>query len=148
VIASEEKGRVLGVDWGSKRIGLALSDPTRTLASPLGVVRRRAGKRLPFRRIEEIVVAEGVNGLVIGLPLELDGSESPWTAEVRSVGRVLSDRLGIPVEFRDERFSSVDAEARVRSIGLPKARREQKDRIDRAAAALILQGWLDERGSG
>lgn len=146
-MVAEEVGRVLGVDWGMKRIGLAISDPTRTLASPLGVVYRRASKRPPLRKIEELVRPEGVTAIVMGLPLELDGSESTWTAEIRRVGEALSRRLGVPVAYSDERFSSLDAEARVRSSGLPKRERERKDRVDMAAAALILQRWLDGEGT-
>lgn len=139
---------MLGVDWGSKRIGLAISDPTRTLASPLTVVARRRGKRPPLRRIQEIAQAEEVTEIVVGLPLELDGSESAWTGEVRAAGRLLADRLGVPLAFADERFTSVEAEYLVRSIGLPKKKREERGRIDRAAAAIILQSWLDQEHAG
>ena len=136
-------GRVLGIDWGSKRIGLAISDRTRTLASPLGVVARRSGKRPPLKKLQEIADAEEVTGVVMGLPLEVDGSESEWTGEVRAVGRRLADRLGVPLAFADERFSSTEAVFRIRSTGLPRKKREGKGRVDQAAAALILQGWLD-----
>ncbi len=135
--------RVLGIDFGERRIGLALSDPTGTLARPLETVLRRAGKRPPLRRLEEIGRAHGVERLVVGLPLGLDGNETDWCGEVRAMGDTLATRMEIPVEYVDERFTSVRAERAVRSIGLPKRRREEKGRVDAAAAALILQGWLD-----
>ena len=71
------------------------------------------------------------------------GEESEWTAEIRAVGAALSERTGLPVHFIDERFTSVQAERAVRSLGLPKKKREEKDRVDAAAAVLILQSWLD-----
>jgi putative holliday junction resolvase len=140
--------RALGVDFGEKRIGVAVSDETGTLASPLPTVRRRQGKRPPLRALEEIGRAYGVEALVFGLPLELSGEESEWTGEVRRVAEALAGRLGVPVHFVDERMTSVRAERLVRSSGLPRGRRERKDRVDAGAAALILQSWLDRRNGG
>lgn len=140
-------GRVLGVDFGEVRVGLALSDETRTLASPLPTLKRRRGKRPPLKALEELAREHDVGGLVFGLPLDLSGSETDWTREVRKVGEALADRLGVAVDFVDERMTSVRAERAVRSSGLPLKKREQKERVDRAAAVLILQGWLD-RSSG
>ena len=138
--------RVLGIDFGERRIGLALSDPTGTLASPLPTVKRRAGKRPPLATLVGIIQTRGVEALVLGLPLTLRGEESEWTAEIRRVGAALSERTGLPVHFVDERFTSVQAERAVRSVGLPKRKREEKERVDAAAAVLILQRWLDRRG--
>ena len=137
--------RVLGIDFGERRIGLALSDPTGTLASPLPTVKRRAGKRPPLATLIGIAESHGVEAFVLGLPLTLSGDESDWTRVVREVGAALSERTGLPVHFVDERFTSVRAEKAVRSIGLPKNKREQKERVDAAAAILILQGWLDRQ---
>ena len=81
--------------------------------------------------------------LIVGLPLGLDGKENDWCAEVREVGDALAGRLEVPVAYVDERFSSVQAEHAIRSIGLKKRAREDKGRVDAAAAALILQSWLD-----
>lgn len=133
----------MGIDFGERRIGLAVSDPTGTLARPLETVLRRAGKRPPLRRLEEIGRAHAVERLVVGLPLDLDGNETAWCGEVRAMGDTLAARMEIPVDYVDERFTSVAAERAVRSIGLPKHSREEKGRVDAAAAALILQGWLD-----
>lgn len=83
--------------------------------------------------------------IVFGLPLTLAGDDSDWTRAVREVGAALSKRSGLPVHFVDERFTSVRAERAIRSIGLPKKKREEKERVDAAAAILILQGWLDQQ---
>lgn len=139
--------RVLAVDFGEVRVGLALSDETKTLASPLPTLRRRRGKRPPLRALQELGERHDVKAVVFGLPLQLDGSESEWTREVRSVAEALGRRLGVPVYFVDERLTSVRAERAVRSSGLPRRRREEKGRVDAAAATLILQTWLDRRSS-
>lgn len=135
--------RVLAIDYGERRVGLALSDPTGVLASPLPTLKRRAGKRPPFAAILEIIAAQDVRHLVVGLPLTLEGGESDWTREVRAFGDRLAERAGLPVAWLDERMTSVRAERAVRSLGLPKHERERKDRIDAAAAVLILQAFLD-----
>ena len=137
--------RVLGIDFGERRIGLALSDPTATLASPLETMTRRVGKRPPLSRLEEVAIAHEVEQLVVGLPLNLQGHETPWCEEVRRMGDALAARLSLPVDYVDERMTSVRAERGIRSQGLPKGKREEKGRVDAAAAALILQSWLDGR---
>jgi putative Holliday junction resolvase len=137
--------RVLGIDFGERRIGLALSDPTGTLASPLPTLKRRAGKRPPLAKLAELAELHGVGALVIGLPLTLSGEDSDWTQVVREVGSALSDRTGLPIYFVDERLTSVRAERAVRSLGLPKKKREEKERVDSAAAILILQSWLNQQ---
>lgn len=137
--------RVLGIDFGERRVGIAISDPTGTLASPLPTLKRRAGKRPPLAAMEAIVQEYGVELLVMGLPLTLNGEESEWTREVRNVGSALARRTGLPIHYMDERFTSVQAERAVRGIGLPKRKREEKGRVDAAAAVLILQAWLDRQ---
>jgi len=131
-----------------KRIGLAVSDPTGTVATPLETLQRRAGKRPPLATMEKLGRELSVEHVVVGLPLDLQGEETEWCAEVRSVGERLADRLGVPVSFVDERMTSVRAERAVRSVGLRKQERERKERIDAAAAQLILQAWLDARSPG
>ena len=135
------------MDFGEIRVGLAVSDETGTLASPLPTLRRRRGKRPPLKALTEIGREHEVEAVVFGLPLELTGDESDWTREVRGVGEALGARLGVPVHFVDERLTSVRAERTVRSLGLPKGKREEKERVDQAAAVLILQAWLDQRQS-
>lgn len=135
--------RVLGVDFGERRIGVAVSDPTGTIASPFETVRRRSGKRMPLAALERIARDHDVVHVVVGLPLEPAGTENEWCARVRHAGDELGRRLEVPVSYVDERMTSVRAERAVRGIGLPRSKREEKGRIDAAAAALILQAWLD-----
>lgn len=147
--------RVMGIDYGERRIGVALSDPTGTIASPLPTLKKRRGKRPPYGELEAIADRESVHALVMGLPLDADGSESEWTAEVRRVGEKMARRLDVPVHFVDERMTSARARRVVRGrLGLRKEQREEKERIDAASAVLILQSWLDrpeapkQRGAG
>lgn len=139
--------RILGIDYGERRIGMAMSDPTGTIAQPLPTLKRRRGKRPPLKAITEVAVANDVKALVMGLPLELSGKESDWTAEVRSVGDELGRRLDVPVHYVDERFTSARALKALAELGLSKTKRRQKERVDAAAAVLILQSWLDSRRS-
>lgn|SRR5690606_14111583 len=138
--------RVLGVDYGERRIGLAISDPSATIAQPLPTLLRRRGKRPPVAAVAEIARDNDASEIVIGLPLTAEGEESEWTREVREFGEKLAERTGLPVSFLDERFTSARAERVIRSLGLPKRRREEKARVDALAAVLILQAFLD-RGS-
>ncbi len=138
--------RILGIDFGERRIGVAVSDPTGTLASPLPTLKRRAGKRPPFAALQALVGEYKIGALVFGLPLTPEGEESEWTLEVREAGRKLGERTDLPVHFIDERFTSARAQRAIRSLGLPKHKREQKGRVDAGAAVLILQAWLDRRG--
>lgn len=122
---------------------MAVSDPTNTLATPLDTLVRRVGKRPPIKRMAEIAAELEVGYLVVGLPVGLDGEENEWCAEIRVVGEKLAERAGVPVVYVDERMTSVRAERALRSSGLSRRAREQKGRIDAAAAQLILQAWLD-----
>jgi putative Holliday junction resolvase len=137
--------RILGIDYGTRRLGLALSDPSATIAQPLPTLTRRAGKRAPVQALANIVQEQEVTEIVIGLPLSLSGAETEWTAEVREFGAKLAQRTSVPVAFLDERMTSVQAEKTVRSLGLRRSEREQKERVDAAAALLILQAYLDRR---
>jgi putative holliday junction resolvase len=135
--------RIIGLDYGEKRIGVALSDPTRTIASPITTLQRRAGKRPPWPELRRIVEEGEVTEAVVGLPLDLGGSESTWTEEVRAFGAEVGRRFEIPVHYVDERMTSVVAERAVRGMGLKRSQREEKERVDAAAAALILRYHLD-----
>ena len=137
--------RVLGIDFGERRVGLALSDPSATIAQPLPTITRRMGKRPPIAAITEIIQQQEVAEVVVGLPLNLSGDETDWTRTVREFGNKLQERAGVPVEFLDERLTSVQAERAVRGSGLKRSDREQKHRIDAAAAVLLLQTYLDRR---
>jgi putative holliday junction resolvase len=136
------------VDYGERRIGLALSDPSRTIASPLATLTRRPGKRAPMTELERLVREHDVGEVVVGLPLDLRGEESEWTREVRVFGEALERRTGRAVTFIDERMTSVEAERVVRGSGLRRTQREEKGRIDAAAAAIILQAFLARQRKG
>ena len=137
--------RVLAVDYGERRIGLAISDPSATIAQPLPTLVRRAGKRPPIANITELISANEVVEVVVGLPLPLSGEENEWTQAVRDFAEKLATRSGIPVHLFDERMTSVQAERAVRELGLKKSEREQKERIDSAAAIILLQQYLNQR---
>lgn len=130
------------MDYGARRIGVAVSDPTRTIASPLATLTRKAGKRPPWAELQRLVGEQEATLLVVGLPLDLRGEEGPWAAEVRAFGEQLARRTGLDVEWVDERLTSVMAERAVRGMGLKRSDREDKARVDAAAAALILQAYL------
>ncbi|HAY77763.1 MAG TPA: Holliday junction resolvase RuvX [Gemmatimonadetes bacterium] len=138
--------RALGIDFGTKRIGMAVSDSTNTLAAPLKTLIRREGKRPPYACMLETVTDYDVCQLVVGLPLSLDGKENKWCAEVRLMGDKLGRKIGADVAYVDERMTSVQAERAVYASGLPRSKRREKGRIDAAAAQLILQAWLDNPG--
>jgi putative holliday junction resolvase len=108
---------------------------------------RRRGKRPPFAALLAVIAQHEIGEIVVGLPLTLAGDDSEWTREVRTFAAALAQRTGLNVSLMDERLSSVRAERIVRSLGLPRARREQKERIDAAAAVVILQAFLDSRAA-
>lgn len=134
--------RLAALDYGKRRIGIALSDPTGTIAYPLTTISRRAGKRPPWPEITRLLQEYEVAEVVIGLPLDLSGEEGDWAAEVREFGAQVERRTSLPVNWIDERLSSVQAERTVRSLGLKKSAREEKGRVDATAAAVILEAFL------
>jgi len=136
-------GRILAVDWGEVRIGLALSDETQTLASPLATLVRRRGKRFPLARFLELVFQHAPSGVVVGLPLTGEGDEGESAAAARDLAGSLADRSGLPVELWDERMSTARALAAVREQG--GSTRGRKGDVDALAAAVLLQHYLDAR---
>lgn len=130
--------RYLGVDCGSKRVGLAVSDAAGILASPLEVVARAEAPALVAALVEEL----GIGGLVVGLPTGLSGGEGRSAEEARALGAELAAATGLPVQFVDERFSSRLAEDALIETGM--RRRRRRATVDKVAAAVILQGFLDE----
>jgi putative holliday junction resolvase len=135
-------GRVLGVDLGSVRIGIALSDPTRTVASPHVVLRRGSDHTADHRAIADIASAE-VTLIVVGLPLSLSGATGPAAraAEVEIAEIREAVGAGVEVVAHDERLTTVTAE---RSLGEAKmSRAERRDVVDKVAAAVMLQSWLE-----
>lgn len=139
-------GRVLAVDWGTSRIGLAISDETQMLATPLGTLRRRAGKRLPLRDFLSIVETEFPVGLVIGIPYDDFGLEGESAIHARGMGELFAARSALPVEWIDESFSTAEAHDTLIGTGATRARRQHE--IDAIAAAVTLRRWLDRRRTG
>lgn len=132
--------RYLALDLGDRRIGVALSDPTGLLARPFMTL-RRASRAEDFTRLNALVAEQQVGTVVVGLPLNLDGSDSQQTAWVRDYSAALAAALPVPVLLWDERLTSVEAAERLRARGKRPARQE----LDAAAAAVILQSYLDAR---
>lgn len=135
--------RALGLDLGSKRIGVALSDSSALIANPFTVIQRSRHRSDDHRRIAEIVVEEEVDVVIVGLPLNMDGSRGP--AALAAVGECaeLATVLGVPVETSDERRSTVAADAVLIQSGMKAP--ERRKVVDKVAATVILQGWLDAR---
>ena len=133
-------GRVIALDVGTKTIGVALSDPTRMLASPHRTLKRNS-VRADSAEILKIIEAQAVDEVVVGLPLELDGTEARSARLARQIGDALQEASELPVRYVDERFTSVDAERQLIAAGLSRSRRKQV--IDQQAAVLILQSFLD-----
>ena len=144
--SGRDAGRLLGVDWGERRIGLALSDETRTLAQPLTTLTRRTGKRFPMREFLTLLEQHAVTGVVVGLPLDQDGSEAEAATAARALAGDIARRSGQPVELWDERLTTARALGAVRAMG--GSTRGRKDDVDALAAAVLLQHYLDaKRGS-
>ncbi len=133
-------GRLLALDVGEKRVGVALSDETHTLARPLLTI-KRASKKKDFAHIVAVCNEHAIEKVIVGLPKTLRNEEGPQAQRVRRYADELQAALNLPIDFWDERFSSVDAEERLAAAS-HKAR--AKGDIDSAAAAIILQGYLDE----
>jgi putative Holliday junction resolvase len=136
--------RALGIDLGTKTLGLALSDEGRTIAQPLETL-RRVGPRKDVRAVARLAAERGVSHLVIGDPRNMDGSPGALAEEVRRFAESLRQEAGLPVDLWDERLTTVAAERALLEGGVrgPKRRRV----VDQVAAALILQGWLDHRAA-
>jgi putative Holliday junction resolvase len=132
--------RLLGVDYGSVRVGLAVSDPDRKIAFPLATYTRQDAER-DAEYFRGVVAEEEVAGLLVGLPVHTDGREGQKAGEARAFGRVLAEATGLPVVFWDERFTTVQAESALWEAGLTHKRR--RDRRDRVAAQILLQAYLD-----
>lgn len=136
-------GRVAGVDFGTVRIGVALSDPDRALASPHENYTRR-GPKLDAEWFRRLAAEEDVRLFVVGLPLHLDGGESPKSAEARRFAVWLHEATGVPIELFDERFTSVEAEHLLLDARLTSRRR--KARRDMLAAQILLAAYLESAG--
>jgi putative holliday junction resolvase len=139
-------GRLLAVDWGERRIGLALSDESRTLAQPLLTLTRRPGKRFPLRQLLTLLDEHAVTGIVVGLPLEPEGTEGDAAGAARTLAADIARHSGKPVELWDERLTTSRALRAVREMG--GSTKGRKSDVDTMAATLLLQHYLDaKRGS-
>lgn len=133
-------GRAAGIDFGLARIGIAISDPERKIASPLETYASRGPQR-DAERFRRLATEENVTLFVVGLPLHLDGGESELSLKAREFGRWLAETTGVPVEFYDERFTSREAQQALLDAKLTRGSRRR--RIDKLAAQLILAGYLE-----
>jgi len=138
-------GRILGIDVGSVRLGLALSDPLGVCASPLAVIERQPEEEA-LERIAAVAGERGVTAVVIGVPRRTDGRFGPEAEACRRFARAVGERLGLPVHEWDERFTTRQATRAMREAGVDE--RRGRGRVDKVAAALILQSFLDRRGRG
>jgi len=134
--------RSLGIDFGEKRIGLAISDPAGRVAVPLTTLERR-NDRSAARQIAEIARSEGVGRLVLGEPVGLDGVRGPEAERIRRFGRRLEEVSGLPLELVDETLTSVEATRRLHQAGI--GTRWEPGRVDAVAAQILLQEVLDRQ---
>ena len=135
-----DRGRWMAIDWGERRIGLAISDPTGTIASPSGVIERRKGKRAPIAELVRRATALEAQGIVMGLPLDGEGEDTPRSIECRRVAGELASRTSLPVALLDERFTTAVALRAVRDMG--GSTRGRKGDVDALAATVLLQQAL------
>lgn len=136
----KQRTRLLGVDFGTVRVGLAITDAELRMASPLSTYTRK-DRDSEARFFKELVEEEEVAVIILGLPIHLSGHEGGKAHEARKYGQWLTELTGLPVIFWDERFTSVEAEGFLQSAGLTSKRR--KARRDRVAAQILLQSYLD-----
>lgn len=136
-------GRVAGIDFGTVRIGIAISDPERRIASPYENYTRRGGRE-DARRFLCLVEEEGIRLFVVGLPVHLDGRESEKSQEARRFGQWLGETTGVPVQYFDERFTSHEAEEAL--LGAQMTKKRRKRRLDMLAAQIMLSAFLESRG--
>jgi putative Holliday junction resolvase len=135
-----DRGRWMAIDWGERRIGLAISDPTGTIASPAGVIERRKGKRAPIAELVRRAELLEARGIVMGLPLDGEGEETERSIECRRVAAELARRTALPVSLLDERFTTAVALRAVRDMG--GRTRDRKGDVDALAATVLLQQAL------
>ena len=138
--------RFLALDLGSKRIGVALSDLTGTVASPLTVIQRSKSRRHDHERIARLVRDEEADVVVVGLPISLSGNEGPAAKAARAETAALATLIDVPIETYDERLSTVTAQRALTAAGV--RGRAGRQVIDKVAAAVILQAYLDHRAAG
>ncbi|MER3439297.1 MAG: Holliday junction resolvase RuvX [Chloroflexota bacterium] len=134
----EQSGRILGLDVGERRVGVAVSDELGVVASPIGYIPRGPGDRDALRALIE---RYAVGRLVVGLPRGLSGREGPQAADVRAYADELATDIGLPIEYWDERLTTAIAERSLIESGT--RRKQRRERVDAVAAAIMLQDYLD-----
>lgn len=132
--------RVMGLDVGTKTVGVAVSDELGLTAQGITTV-RRVGPRQDIEKLKALAGEHGVTSVVVGLPLNMDGSEGPRAKACRQFGEQVAQATGVPVLYWDERLTTVAAQRALLEADL--SRQKRKEVIDQVAATLILQGWLD-----
>ena len=135
----------MALDFGERRIGVAISDPSGTLAQPLETVSRGGSSEAALKRIAQLVAEYDVERIVVGLPLLLDGRSGSQAERARRFGGEVAQRTGVSVEYLDERLTSAEARRALRAAGVPA--RKQKGRVDPVAAALLLNTFLERRST-
>ncbi|MEE2876405.1 MAG: Holliday junction resolvase RuvX [Candidatus Neomarinimicrobiota bacterium] len=133
-------GRLLGIDYGEKRVGISISDPTGSIASPFYTLLYTSVVDL-LEQLQNLIVSENIEGIVIGLPIGMKGQETRQTKLVQQFVELLQAQLDIPIDTADERLTSVVAENLLKEQGIRPSR--NKAMVDSTAAAVILQGYLD-----
>jgi putative Holliday junction resolvase len=133
----------MAIDVGEKRIGLALSDPSQSLAHPLATITRRQGKRFPMKQLKAYLDEHQPVGIVLGLPLNADGQNTEWTKTVRSTGSLVEEKSGLPIVLWDERMTTARALSAIRDLG--GGTKGRKEEIDQLAATVMLQSYIDSR---
>ena len=136
-------GRIMAVDWGERRIGLAITDELQLLATPLDTLTRRPGKRFPMPRFLEHVTTQAPVAVVVGLPLDPSGAEGYPATEARQLARQIEERTRLPDVLWDERMTTARALTTIRDQG--GSTRDRKGDVDALAAAMLLQAVLDAR---
>jgi putative Holliday junction resolvase len=137
--------RVLAIDYGERRLGLAVSDEEGSFAFPAGALERSGAKR-DLAALRALVRERGVTSIVVGLPLHMDGREGPEAQAARAFARAVGEATGLPVETFDERWTTREAERSLRAQGLVGRRgRARKDAVDEVAATLLLRAFLARR---
>ena len=139
-------GRVAGIDYGRRRIGVAICDAERIICSPLCVRQTTGDLAADAAFFKGVALEEGIVGFVVGLPIHADGTDSAMSVEVERFGAWLGRITSLPVVFHDERYSSREAAGLLAGVGLTRGRK--KERADAVAAQVVLQSWLESQTQG
>jgi len=137
--------RIMGLDFGSRTVGVAVSDPLFVTAQGIEIIRRKEENKLrqTLARIEALIVEYGVTEIVLGLPMHMNASEGDRVEKTREFAEKLERRTGLPVHFFDERLTTVAADKAMIEAGI--RREDRKEHVDKIAAVLILQGYMEKR---